>query len=175
MYEILIDASIKGSLILLGAAAAAGLLRTQPAAWRHLVWSAAVTAVLALPVISLFAPALAIPAAADAVQRISLTVYGGDPVTPAAAGEAGLPLILLWAVISGALLMRIAFGLSRVASVTWSGVVADHLAAELAAEMGIRRRVRVRLSDRVSMPTTWGMLRPAILLPASAREWEAGR
>jgi TonB family protein len=175
MLELLMDASIKGSLILVAAWAAAGLLRRSPAAWRHLIWSAAVVAVLALPVVSLFSPALDMPVAAEAVRRITITVYATEPAAAEDAAGAGVSLLAMWAVVAGALILRIGFGLARVASVTWTGLAADELAAGIAGEMGIGRHVRVRLSKRVSMPTTWGLLRPVVLLPADSTEWAAER
>jgi TonB family protein len=174
MLEILIDATIKGSLILLGAAAITGLLRKSPAAWRHLVWTAALAAVLCLPLVSLWTPAIDLPAAASAVRRVSLTVYASEP-TAAGPLSGGISILTLWALGAGVLGLRLAFGLARVAAVTWSGTAADELARDLASCMGIRRGVRVRLSERVSMPTTWGLLRPAILLPATARQWSPAR
>ena len=175
MLEILLDTTVKGSLILLAAAAATSLLRTSPAAWRHLVWSAAVVAVLMLPLVSLFSPAIHVPVAADAVRRITITVYAVEPAGVDAAANSGVPLIVLWAMVAAALVLRLGIGLARVAAVTWTGAALDHLATGIARQMGIRRRVRVRLSERVSMPTTWGVLRPVILLPAGVREWSEER
>lgn len=41
----------------------------------------------------------------------------------------------------------------------------------LAEEAGVHRPVEVLLHDRILAPVTCGLLRPAILLPADAREW----
>ncbi|HET8550229.1 MAG TPA: M56 family metallopeptidase, partial [Bryobacteraceae bacterium] len=141
----------------------------------HLVWSAAVVGVLVLPLISLFSPAVEIPIAAGAVRRMQLTVYATEPAAAARNAAPGVPLLMIWAGVAGALIARLACGLARVAAVTWTGAAADELAADVARGMGLRRQVRVRLSERVSMPTTWGLLRPAILLPATAREWTCDR
>jgi beta-lactamase regulating signal transducer with metallopeptidase domain len=175
MVEILADASLKGSLILLAAAASAGLLRRSPAAWRHLIWSAAVVAVLVLPVISLISPPIYVPVAADAVQRVIVTVSAGEAPADDGPSRSGIPLFAIWSAVASVLLLRVAFGTARVAAVTWTGTAADDLARAIASDMGIGRSVRVRLSDRVSMPTTWGLLRPVILLPADAGEWNAER
>lgn len=45
------------------------------------------------------------------------------------------------------------------------------LAVKLASQCGIRRPVRLLVSDRCSMPMTCGVLRPAIVLPKSASTW----
>lgn len=43
--------------------------------------------------------------------------------------------------------------------------VRDALPAETAFEAGLRRRVRVKVSDRIDSPLTYGIFRPVILLP----------
>jgi beta-lactamase regulating signal transducer with metallopeptidase domain len=45
------------------------------------------------------------------------------------------------------------------------------LAADLSAEIGLRRKVRLLQATGPAMPMTWGVRRPAILLPAEAGEW----
>src|SRR5436190_12921008 len=52
----LVAASIKGILVLIGAAALCLILRRASAAARHLVWSLALTGLLALPLLSLGLP-----------------------------------------------------------------------------------------------------------------------
>ena len=49
------------------------------------------------------------------------------------------------------------------------------MVADLAAELEIRRPVRVVHSPTVSTPMAWGILRPALLLPANAVSWSADR
>jgi beta-lactamase regulating signal transducer with metallopeptidase domain len=49
------------------------------------------------------------------------------------------------------------------------------LAVALAAQLGVRRRVAVRVSDRIAVPVTAGWLHPAILLPSDCEQWLAPR
>jgi TonB family protein len=49
------------------------------------------------------------------------------------------------------------------------------LAGEIAASLGVRRAVRVRIGADAAVPMAWGVLRPAVLLPESSREWPAAR
>ncbi len=55
-----------------------------------------------------------------------------------------------------------------------SGPLAS-LVRRLAAEMRVKRPVRLLLSDRRSMPMQWGVFRPKLLLPASAEAWTSQR
>jgi len=49
------------------------------------------------------------------------------------------------------------------------------LVDELSLELGLRRHVRLLQANGPAMPMTWGILRPAILLPAEADDWTAER
>ena len=99
----LIDATIKGTVILLLAGLATWLLRAAPAAMRHLVWLLAVASLLLLPVLSVTVPTWQVlpvwmspervistpPAAATAAQPVAVTV-GPDEPGLAAAGESAV-------------------------------------------------------------------------------------
>ena len=58
-------------------------------------------------------------------------------------------------------------------------VVADAswlpLARRLAADLGVSPRVTFLRSPRATMPMAWGILRPAVLMPADADEWPIER
>jgi carboxyl-terminal processing protease len=54
------------------------------------------------------------------------------------------------------------------------GPMAD-LLRQLTAAQGLRRHVLLLQSDRRSMPMTWGLLRPVILLPRGAETWPPER
>jgi beta-lactamase regulating signal transducer with metallopeptidase domain len=49
------------------------------------------------------------------------------------------------------------------------------LVAELSLELRLTRRVRLLQATGPAMPMTWGIRRPAILLPAESGEWSAER
>lgn len=45
------------------------------------------------------------------------------------------------------------------------------LAAELAAEAGVRRVIDLRESGEAAVPLTWGWRKPVLVLPAASRQW----
>src|SRR5207244_5960601 len=49
------------------------------------------------------------------------------------------------------------------------------LVEDLSLELGLTRHVRLRRAQGPAMPMTWGIRRPAILLPAEADAWSAER
>src|SRR5690242_10336933 len=92
VFAILADTAVKGSLVLAVAAAAAWMLRRRSAAARHLVWTAAATALLALPFLSVTVPELRIvPAAQEgplAVFQTFATARGVSPAAPSTFSQA---------------------------------------------------------------------------------------
>jgi beta-lactamase regulating signal transducer with metallopeptidase domain len=86
----------------------------------------------------------------------------------------------IWLGGVGAVLLLLAVGLARI---MWldrvTRPVADEawliLVEELSLELGLTRHVRLLQSQGPAMPMTWGIRRPAILLPAEADGWTAER
>lgn len=89
-------------------------------------------------------------------------------------------ILALW--LAGALvvLSRLARDIRRIALVTrraatiQRGHLAD-LAREVAADLGVRQPVRIAISRELALPVSWGLRRPVLLLPSSARRWDAER
>jgi beta-lactamase regulating signal transducer with metallopeptidase domain/protocatechuate 3,4-dioxygenase beta subunit len=50
---------------------------------------------------------------------------------------------------------------------SWSGLL-----GELARDLGIRRPVELRMCPGPVVPVTWGVLRPVVLLPDQAEDWD---
>ena len=112
----------------------------------------------------------------------------GDPMPVASrtleASRANLTLLdslaLLWlgGVVAG--LITIAGGLLTLRRVALtaapiSGSEWQSLLAELKGALRIQRDVRLLVTDSASMPATWGVVRPIVLLPADAEYWDAER
>ena len=89
-------------------------------------------------------------------------------------------LVGLW--LAGALLVlgRLARDMRRIGQVAGRaatvrrGPLAD-LLREVAADLGVRRPVRIAISRELAVPVTWGFRRPVVLLPAAAGRWDAER
>lgn len=199
-FAALLDASLKGLILLLCAAAAAIALRRASAAARHLVWGLAFGGLLALPLLSSMLPAWRVPLlpGASPDEWVSRARVAGMPMATAehtfessrreAASAARprsdlhwTPLALgIW--LAGALgvLATLLFGIGRV---WWLGRRARPLTSgpwaalmeRLRADLGLNRRVRLLESDRSAMPMTWGIFRPVVLLPSTAADWPAFR
>ncbi len=182
------------SMAVLGAAWLAALaLRRRPAAARHLVWTAAWVAVLALPLLSLTLPPLGVPvrflpasvvfqatSAAGAEARAGQTRTMGRATAPLES-EPWRPdwarlLMLVWAGGSAVALARMAAGWAAIGRLRRRAKpYADPELALLRQRLGIRDFVDVLEIKRGSMPMTFGLVRPAIFLPADAAAWSPER
>jgi HEAT repeat protein/beta-lactamase regulating signal transducer with metallopeptidase domain len=92
-------------------------------------------------------------------------------------------LLASWFVVAAALLCRFFIQMVKVGRITGSAVCVSNACggklagdiSHLVASLGIRCRVRVMLSEDVSMPFAWGVRRPTIILPVDAVEWPEDR
>ena len=197
---ILLDLAVKASLLLALGAVCALILRHASAASRHAVWTTVFAALLLLPlarvvmpewsVIELPARFRAVPAAQAPVLSSSaegnLQTHVPDPrgadgargwltrLDPAGA------LVGLWlaGLVAGALWIGVG---------VWSTRRLERLArpiddervrgrARQAAEwLGVRRSIRLLAVSNDSMPVTWGLRTPRVLLPEVARAWSDER
>jgi len=193
----LLGAALKSTFVLGAAWLLALTLRRQSAAARHLVWTAAAAALLALPLLSISMPALRVHTGALAplvsTARFSTTVVAGAtapaPSNPLAARAPRLsrhtpwrpdPLFaaaLLWAAGTALALahMLAAWVVMWRLRRTARPLAGASLFHELAQALGIRRDVALLEVPRGGMPLSFGVLRPAVFLPEDAREWSEDR
>ena len=68
-FDTWIELSLKGTIVLCAAAATCWAMWRASAASRHLVWAAAVSALLALPALSLVVPDVTLPVSFDVGSR----------------------------------------------------------------------------------------------------------
>lgn len=158
----MIALALKATLILAAAFAAAACLRRGPAAVRHFLWTAALAAILALPLAS-----LAPPPAAVQVAFVEPAVVVAAAAAPAPIPARNIPwLAILYAAAAMLAAARFLTGAFRIAR-----------AARRAAPstLGDGFGVRAVLSPEIPVPLAWGMLRPVVVLPAAAASWPVDR
>src|SRR3954469_9945639 len=190
--NLLVDSTIRMSLIIASALIATTVLRRRSAAERHWIIAVAFAGAAAAPTLGAVFPAWHVDirrAAIGAHDSAPAAAVVDMPKTPALGGPlprdltiegsaatrppARFPLIALlvaaWATGVGVSLGVVAVGLGRAA---WIAARARPIEGgpwidatrRLAAAYGIRRPVRLLLSDHPTLLVTWGFRRPNVLL-----------
>ncbi len=176
--ELLLRCAWKGSVILGAGFAFKALLRNRSAALRHIIWTACLAALLVLPAAVAWMPAWNVvthqQTLAVAAQAIPAMPLAAAASTMTAMRPPVNPWLWAWAAGAGLALLRTLLGTARI---TWIVRRARDTAGcdNLARGLGIRRRVRVLLSELAPVPITWGIARPVIVLPSESREWTESR
>jgi beta-lactamase regulating signal transducer with metallopeptidase domain len=219
LFAVLVDAALRGSVVLLAALAATRLMRRRSAAARHLVWVVALASMLSLPLLARVLPAwrvVPIPAplrpvagfvaapvvvtppvvasppregdaegtiAAPSAAAPAATSPAARTASPADAPEAfdwKSALMALWIAGGALLVLRLAYGIVRVwwmerraVEITDDGWV--RIADGLARRLRVGRMVTLLREAHAVVPMTWGVVRPVVLLPADAEEWDTER
>ena len=187
--SLVLDAVIRSSIVLAIGLAAMWLLRRQPASLRHWVLTAAVALAAAQPIISQIVPSIQIPASwrAEAVAPEPLveTTFSVDVIEqrfatlPVAAINWTQVALTVWAAGAAISLAVLLLGASWLSWLGARSTSADDrwrdAEASVRAQLGIRRPVRVLVTDHPALLVTWGQIAPVILLPADARHWPADR
>lgn len=189
----LIENSLKAALFFAAAWGLAFVLRRRSAALRHQVWLAALLASIALPFVAPVLPAWHSRTLTVAVEHLagaapsasSASLNSGFVVNavPAANHAAIWPgvLLLIWIAGTALVLIRFAAGLAHMARVRARSkrLVDERSIRELthvARAFRISRPIQLfESADPAAMPLAWGVLRPKVLLPVSAREWSDDR
>jgi len=190
-FALLAGFALKSTLVLGAAWLVTLALRRRSAAARHLIWTAATAAVLALPFFSLSLPALRVPSFAQGVAVLfeaQATAHTETSpansralVVPAAPSQPWRPTwrqstLLVWAIGATALVlhMLLAFaGLFRARRSARPFPGSD--LASLARDLRIQHPVTLLETAAGSMPMTCGFFKPSILMPADAENWTEER
>jgi len=202
MSEILLVSIAAKATAVLGAAwVVARAMAGCSAASRHLVWTLAVVAVLALPVVQMAGPPWSLPLLPGSDLLYSATqpldmprVMGSDPMhgathpSGAVAAHAPSPrtiswpttLVAVWLAGVGAAMLWLVTGLAWAGRVRWRALDVSEpewtaTLGETADALGVRGAVALKMSPDTSVPVACGIWRPAILLPADAGEWTPDR
>jgi beta-lactamase regulating signal transducer with metallopeptidase domain len=193
--NLLLNTTIRITLIVLVALAASSMLRRRSAAVRHFVLAVALACAAATPALRLVVPAWQTGAAwlsASSVQLIDRPLAVLDDAALAPSGVAGAPvrgvdavviarlLRVVWMIGVGASLLVLLVGLGRLwllasrATRIADGPWAD-AAADIAGRYGLRRAPIILQSDHPSLLVTWGLVRSKVLVPAHAAAWPDDR
>jgi TonB family protein len=195
-FTLWMEIAVKSTVVLAIAWLITLLLRRQSAALRHLVWTAASVAVLALPFFSLCLPAFEIPSVRGFAPAAALFETMAKPPADAAIANVTprssltsppspienrlrwrLLLLSLWAAgVAAALIqMLIAFRTMSRLRRRANASADPALTGRLSRELGISQAVDVLETTEGSMPMTWGILRPTIFMPPNAAKWTEER
>lgn len=188
-------AALKSTAVLGAAWLTVFLLRRRSAAARHLVWTAASAALLALPFLSVTLPALPVTMArafvlpgvvfqTTAAASAEATASGVQHRTSASAPLQSRPwrpdwrltLVLLWSAGTAVSFVRMATAwaaIGRIRRTSHPLPIVD--LAALTEPLGIHDEIDVLETRPGSMPMSFGLLRPAVFLPADAAEWDQER
>ena len=209
VFSVVLEATLKGTIVLVVAWGLARVLRQASASIRHLIWTAGLAGVLIMPLLTVVTPRLevSLPKIATAEPpRVVVTATRDEPTaeSPAAIvtsnaeattastirmpGARSLPstadlvraIPLIWMLVALVVMGRIALGTARlsvwtrrarpVVDGTWLS-----LARRLAGRLQIERPVSLLSSGRASIPMTWGIVYPVVLLPDDADDWSEER
>lgn len=192
---ILLEMSVKGTILMLFATVLALLLRRASAASRHLVWTLALASILALPLFAMALPAWNLPLFASISSRAASAqtrLTGNSPAAQLDSQSAqssvaqppnGKPwaawVLLLWASGSALFLARMAAGEFRVRRLVRRSQPFRAGLANVVLENGRRglrvaRDVALRVSPETGTPFTRGILHPEIVIPEQALQWQPG-
>ncbi|HXB69431.1 MAG TPA: M56 family metallopeptidase [Candidatus Acidoferrales bacterium] len=180
--EFVAQSAWRGTVILAAAFAAAAALRRGPAAVRHFVWTAALAALLVLPLAMAALPKWQwVRAPAPLAAPVAAQVHSAGQVLVVAGKKASqwpAPLLLLWMLGCAVAAARFVFGAGGTSWMVRSAAPALYAAPtveDLRQALGIRRPVRVVESPAAPVPMMWGILRPVVVLPAGAADWQPER
>ncbi|MBL8232983.1 MAG: TonB family protein [Bryobacterales bacterium] len=185
----------KSTVLLALAALVTLLMRRRSAAARHLVWTWTFAALLAIPVFTVTLPELAIPAppAIQATEAVVRTVVTGAQIPSAktpgaqqsrsarvtkASPTIGWRSTILFIFAAGCLI-----SLWRMTS-NWISLwrarrharpAGQAIAGMLRRSGGVEETVDVRVTPGGTMPMVFGVIRPTVLLPEEALDWQPER
>lgn len=193
-----LGAALKSIAVLCAAWLMALALRKRSAAARHLVWTAAAAALVALPLLSISLPALRVPtggllAAAPGITfQADAHASAGGPVTRAASSvvrraapahtapwrlDPALCLMLLWTAGTALALAQMLVAYAMLCRIRRAArpYPSPEAPRSLARALGIGRPVEVLETSAGAMPMAFGLRRPTILIPACAQAWTEER
>src|SRR5579871_542236 len=168
----LVEWAVRSAIIIASIALLVKVLRFQDPTLRLAIWTAALSGSLLIPVLSASIPALRVPVwrARPAVAfRAAPVAHDMDAVaapTPSPAVPKSRPNLLLVTYLLGVgtLFLRLVTGLRL-----------SHRLIARSHPTQIEATATVRESSDISVPATFGVLGPVIMLPTDWRDWESSQ
>jgi TonB family protein len=178
MHPFFTSQALSSAAVLLIACMVCAAMRKSPAAHRHFVWMLAFTSLLAIPPVAwMVAPHIAALPSPRLAPVVTVTVESTEIVNPSRSSlaiESSLPwgdlFTGVWLAGSSVFLLRVGAGLLACRRRRRVGVQLN-VARELMPDPALKGSSEILTSAAVSMPETFGLIRPVVLLPAAARDW----
>jgi TonB family protein len=185
-----LDSVLKGAVILSLAWLMAIAAKRSSAAVRHLIWTVAILGCVSVPVLEAILPhwqvAHSITVLPGKIARVpvqnSATSTGTQAATVSQRPQfdwtrwlliawcGGVTLVGMWSFV-GVVQLRIVAARARQST---SEAILE-VSEDVQRQYGIERRVSVLQTAKVTMPLTYGVWNPLILLPACASSWAPAR
>jgi TonB family protein len=165
--DVFAEIILKVTAILVAAYVVNHLSRKFSAATIHLVWMLAVVVVLAVPFVSATVPVVHVRAVLPSAIE-SPAALASIPGAVQSASPVPWRTIAFSVWITGALIVlaRLLFGVLNMYSLTRRASPAPFEAPA---------NLRIRVSNRIGVPLTWGFRHAVILMPGSALDWPTTR
>ncbi len=193
LLKFLVDTTLKSFVIFAVAGLFAFCLRRKSAAVRGFVWSMAIVGCLIVPLFSFVLPKWELgilPAEAPvsiAQSQLSPKPVSSIPITPTPlqpnlvtdqSGPLTAPhwtdwIAIIWAGAGLFLLIRLILGIGAIWHISAHSNNFSRAADQCRSNWN--QRANVHLSDKITIPMVWGFLRPVILLPVDADQWQTER
>lgn len=183
---------VRSSLVLVCGFVIVAAIRRQPSALKHWVLAATLALAAAQPMVNRVVPAWqpVIPQwgrisgpirepAVGAEVSLSVPFRSGTAVAPAQRGNAIGIVLATW--LGGVVVSLIVLlcGTAWMIGLEWRATQPDlqwHAAARsISDRLGLRRDVRIVVTQHPALLVTWGAIRPVILLPIDANTWSTDR
>ena len=187
----IVETILRSSAVVAFGLAVAFALRRQPASLRHWILAASLALAAAQPAINLVVPAWRVSVSTVTVIPEPLaestveTTFALEAATPPVASRAEARLdfgrLALWVWAGGAAISLAVLAVGALWLI-WLSARASSApgnwqreAQALGDELGIRRPIRIAITEHPAMLVTWGTIWPVILLPPEAASWSSER
>jgi TonB family protein len=183
----LLDLTLRSSILIALGLGMRMLLRHRSAALRHRVLAVSLLAAVSVGPLAFVLPEWSPPAppptpaaaaaAAGNDQPVAVSAFDVRDVTPV---RAALPLMTIWGIGVAIGAGMLVLGMTRLVRIgARSRVIADgplaSITAEIAGEYGLRRPVTLLQSNEAGLLATWGVIQSRVLLPTHATTWTRDR